>query len=103
MPKTQEEAQPTRTADGDSAQSAALAAHVLGALGCPAGLYGVQVRRLWGDHYRVNVFVGDNPAALSLAHSFFLAVGADGRVGSSDPKIKREYPGGKDTAARILP
>jgi hypothetical protein len=35
---------------------AAISKHVIAALGRPARLHEVQVRRLWDDHYRVNVF-----------------------------------------------
>ena len=39
-------------------------------LGRPGVPYRVQVRCVWNDHYRVNVFLGDDPTAFKLAHSY---------------------------------
>ena len=43
---------------------------VLRDLGRPTGLRCVDVRRLWDDNYRVNVFVGGAPALNGYAYSF---------------------------------
>ena len=51
----------------------------------------VQVRRLWGDRYRVNVLVGDAAATARVAHSYFLAADGSGNIKSSDPAIGRRY------------
>jgi hypothetical protein len=64
---------------------------VLDALGQPGGLLGTQVRPLWQDHYRVNVFVGVDAASAKIAHSFFLVVDGDGTIIVSTPKITRQY------------
>ena len=64
---------------------------VLDALGQPCDLLGTQVRPLWQDHYRVNVFVGEDAASAKIAHSYFLVVNSDGSVIQSIPKITRQY------------
>jgi hypothetical protein len=65
---------------------------VMSELGSPPGPHRVQVRRVWGDRYRVNVLVGDDAASLKVAHSFFLHADGDGRVLESSPAIARLYP-----------
>ena len=62
---------------------------VLAALGEPPDLLRVQVKSLWGNYYRANVFVGKGFAA-RMAHSFFLNVD-DGEIVSSAPTIQRLY------------
>ena len=64
---------------------------LLDALGTPAGLYQVQVRRLWGQHYRVNVLVGSDAASAKVADSFFLRADVEGQVVSSTPAVARRY------------
>src|SRR5271168_1919781 len=56
--------------------NAVVGKHVLDALGQPDELRQVQVRPLWDDCYRVNIFVGVDAANVTIAHSFFLV--ADG-------------------------
>ena len=65
--------------------------YVVHSLGQPAGLFRVQVRRLWEDHYRVNVLIGVDAATVKIAHSYFLVVESDGTVIASAPKITRQY------------
>lgn len=60
-------------------------------LGLPGELHSVQVRKLWRDHYRVNVFVGMDATSATVAHSYFLATDDDGRIISANPKIMRQY------------
>jgi hypothetical protein len=60
-------------------------------LGRPAALHHVQARRVFGDNYRVNVFVGEAAASAKVAHSFFVAADADGKVIESTPAITRRY------------
>jgi hypothetical protein len=60
-------------------------------LGRPTGLYQVQVRSLWENNYRVNVFVGADAASARVADSFFLAADGNGRVLASNPTITRRY------------
>ena len=70
---------------------AALGGHVLDVLGRPGNLFGVQVRRLWGDHYRVNVLIGPDAASTTVAHSYFLVLDGAGNVSTSSPAIRRHY------------
>jgi hypothetical protein len=64
---------------------------VLHTLGRPGGLYCVQVRHLWEDHYRVNILVGQDAASSKVAHSYFLAANRDGDIVASTPEITRRY------------
>lgn len=64
---------------------------VLDGLGHPADLHEVQVRPLWPHHYRVNVLVGANAAAVNVAHSFFLVANSDGDIVGSTPGITKQY------------
>jgi len=65
--------------------------NVMHDLGRPAGLHHVQSRRVFADNYRVNVFVGADAASAKVAHSFFVAADADGKVIGSTPAITRRY------------
>jgi len=51
----------------------------------------VQARRLWENYYRVNIFVGVDPASGRVANSYFLEVDADGKIIAATPKITRQY------------
>jgi hypothetical protein len=70
---------------------AAVRGSVMSELGSPPGPHRVQVRRVWGDSYRVNVFVGDDAASFKVAHSYFLQADGDGKVLTSSPAITRAY------------
>jgi hypothetical protein len=72
----------------------AIRAGVLAALGRPDRLYRVNVVPLWGDHFRVNVITGDDPSAVRIPHSYFVAADGLGNILRSDPGIRREYPPG---------
>ncbi len=72
------------------AQVASVRAAVLAGLGRPPGLYELAVRRLWDGCYRVNVLVGPDPVTARIAHSFFVAVAAGGRI-TADPPLARRY------------
>jgi hypothetical protein len=65
--------------------------NVLSVLGRPAGLHRIQVTRVWGDNYRVNVFVGPDAASFTVAHSYFLRADGDGKILASCPPIARAY------------
>src|SRR4051812_26148677 len=54
-------------------------------LGEPAGLHRVQVRHLWGRHFRVNVFVGPDAVSSRVAHSYFVEANGGGKLLSSSP------------------
>lgn len=64
---------------------------VIASLGTPVDLRGVQVRKLWDDHYRVNVLVGVNAASVKIANSYFLTIDSDGGLISATPTIMKQY------------
>jgi hypothetical protein len=71
--------------------AARIGAEVLRALGRPAGLHAVQVRPVWGPHFRVNVLVGVGATSAQVAHSYFLEVDGDGKILASSPSITKLY------------
>jgi len=71
--------------------SALVGKQVLHALGQPENLLKVQVRPLWQDNYRVNVFVGPDAACARIPHSYFVVADADGKVLATTPKLVRKY------------
>ncbi|MFL5331065.1 MAG: hypothetical protein ACJ8C4_19415 [Gemmataceae bacterium] len=87
LPKVGAEDSPKKptTATTDS-----IAANVLAALGKPTNLLHIQVKSLWANFYRVNVFVGDSQTA-AVPHSYFLEATTDGAIGNSTPRITRVY------------
>ena len=64
---------------------------VLNTLGQPSDLNQVQVRRLWDNHYRVNVLTGKDASSIKVASSFFLLVDEGGVILESTPKMKKQY------------
>jgi hypothetical protein len=72
-------------------RNALIGKNVLHALGQPADLRKVQVRRLWENHYRVNVLVGVDAASIRVAHSYFLVTGSEGNIIASTPAIAKQY------------
>jgi hypothetical protein len=72
-------------------RSALIGQHAINTLGRPGDLHTVQVRRLWDDRYRVNIFVGPDAASAKVAHSYFLVVDVDGNILASTPKITKQY------------
>jgi len=90
MPPQQQDKQPAeREKPGRDQLEAVIARHVLRAVGPPGNLHRVQVRLLWDDHYRVNIFVGGDAASATVAHSYFLVADAAGTIIASTPPIKR--------------
>jgi hypothetical protein len=79
------------TADEVGLLEAVVGDHVLSALGRPGGPHRVQVRRVWGDNYRVNILVGRDAASFTVAHSFFLSADGDGKILACCPPIARAY------------
>jgi len=71
--------------------SADIGKHVMLSLGQPSNLYRVQVRQLWEDRFRINVYVGADLASAKVAHSFFLKIDSEGQIVSSSPRITRQY------------
>jgi hypothetical protein len=72
-------------------RKAVIGKHVIATLGRPGDLHAVQVRHLWEDHYRVNVFVGVDAASAKVANSYFLVADSDGNILASTPKITKKY------------
>jgi hypothetical protein len=70
---------------------ARIGVQVLRALGQPAEFQGVQVRPLWGGHYRVNVLVGGNAFSATVAHSYFLEADGAGNIVTAVPALARRY------------
>ena len=70
---------------------ALISKQVMHAMGKPTNLLTVQVRPLWEDWYRVNVFVGKDITSASIANSYFLRADGDGNVVESTPPITKRY------------
>jgi hypothetical protein len=64
---------------------------VMRSLGQPRSKHHVQVRQLWQDHYRVNVFIGLDTASAKVAHSYFVVADSEGNVVTSNPAIMKRY------------
>jgi hypothetical protein len=71
--------------------AAAIRDGVLAALGRPPGFYRATVTPLWLNYYRVNVFVGSDPTAVEIAHSYFVSADGTGRVLTATPPLTRLY------------
>ena len=66
-------------------------AAVLRKLGRPADLLRTSARRVAGNTYRVNVFVGPHAASARIAHSFYLEADGDGNILASSPPVTKSY------------
>jgi hypothetical protein len=91
MPATQPDARPAARERDREHLNAVIGTHVLRALGQPGDRFRVVVKRLWDDHYRVNVLVGADVTTTTIAHSYFLVADGDGNVSGATPTIKRRY------------
>jgi hypothetical protein len=92
MPAKQQDEQPANHEQQAPQQlGTVISGHVLHALGRPGDLCRVQVRRLWQDHYRVNVLVGADITTARIAHSYFLVADDNGSIVESTPEITRLY------------
>ena len=89
--KEQSKKQAEQAKPSHEQRSSVIAGQLLQTLGRPATLYRVEVRHLWEDHYRVNVFVGADAASTRVAHSFFVVADEDGNIIVSKPDITRKY------------
>ena len=76
---------------GPDPRDAMVGEQVIHSLGKPANLLRVQTRRLWGDYYRVNVFVGESAGCATVASSYFVRADAQGRVLTTDPVIAKRH------------
>jgi hypothetical protein len=75
----------------NAARDTLIEEQVLHRLGTPDDLCNVQVRRLWKDHFRVNVFIGATPTSAKIANSYFIVLDGDGSVVESVPTIVKQY------------
>ncbi len=71
--------------------NALIGEQVLHALGRPDALVKVDVRLLWENCYRVNVFLGADASSAMVAHSYFIGVDSDGHIVKSTPQIRNTY------------
>ena len=88
---TEDQRRPERKATEGGPLEAVVRENVMYDLGRPDRLHHVQVRCVWGDHYRVNVFIGEDAASAKVAHSYFLEADSDGKILTSSPAITRLY------------
>jgi hypothetical protein len=92
MARNQHNKRPTDQEKQERRQlSAVIAKHVIHNLGQPGGLHAVQVRWLWENRYRVNVFIGHDVASARIANSYFLVADGDGNILESTPQITKQY------------
>jgi hypothetical protein len=89
--KQQDDRQAEAEAAGHERRGAAIAGRVLRALGLAEPPRRVEVRPLWGDHYRVNVLVGEDAASVRIAHSFFVVTDGEGAILASTPQITAQH------------
>jgi hypothetical protein len=93
MPKPSNDTPAAARAEAESDRVAGeLGRRVILALGRPADVWRVQVRRLWESSYRVNVFLGTEAATARLANSYFLKTDGDGNIVTSVPPLARPEP-----------
>jgi hypothetical protein len=71
--------------------TALIGEQVIHSLGQPGDLVRVQVRPLWGNHYRVNVLTGADAVSVKIAHSYFLQADGEGKIVTSKPGITKTY------------
>lgn len=72
-------------------RSSVIVSKLLQALGRPAILHRVELRHLWDDCYRANVYVGADAASTRVAHSYFVVADEAGNIIASVPDITRKY------------
>jgi hypothetical protein len=64
---------------------------ILRALGRPPGLCSVQVRPLWENRFRVNIFAGGDLLSAKITDSFFVVTGSNSRIAHTAPPVTRRY------------
>jgi hypothetical protein len=64
---------------------------IIHGLGEPRDLLKVQVRPLWNNYYRANVFTGTDAVSAQITDSYFLTADDDGAIIASTPEIARKY------------
>jgi hypothetical protein len=76
------------TKAGSDGRQAAIRAGVLKALGNPTELLRVAVLPLWGDKFRVNVWI-DGSKGVAIPNSYFVTAAEDGTILRAEPPIER--------------
>jgi hypothetical protein len=89
--RKEQEQQKNRAEDLCRALNALIAEQVVHILGKPQDLHQVQVRKLWGNYFRVNVLIGLDAASVRVANSYFLKADGEGNIVESTPTITRQY------------
>ena len=64
---------------------------VMKSLGAPRDLLKMQVRPLWENYYRVNVFTGKDAGSAQIVNSYFVTADSDGNILTSAPEIMKQY------------
>lgn len=64
---------------------------IIHTLGAPVDLVQLQVRRLWENYFRVNVFIGRDITSAKIANSYFVQADSDGNIVESTPRIMKQY------------
>ena len=88
--KQQEKQQRDQDQHERQQRQAALGKLVLDTLGAPRDLHRVQVRWLWENFYRVNIYVAADGASAAIAHSFFVEVDPNGKIAAATPDIGKQ-------------
>ena len=90
--KRQEEAEALDAAiESGQRLHAVIMQQVIQQLGQPDVRIRVQVRKLWEDRYRVNIFTGPETGSALIAHSFFLVTDDVGTIVAATPRITKKY------------
>jgi hypothetical protein len=89
-PKEKDVAAQTETTAGQRLEALILQ-QVMQQLGQPAGRVRVQVRKLWEERNRANVFTGPEVGLEVIAHSFFLTTDDNGNIVAATPRITKQY------------
>lgn len=89
----QQQADPGKDLENQERQqlNAKVGDQVLRTMGKPNDPHRLQVRRLWKDHYRVNILVGADVVSAKVAQSYFVVADDDGNIVTSTPEIIRKY------------
>jgi len=87
LPRVPEEEAPKKPS---TATTDRIGENVLRVLGQPTNLLRIQVRSLWGDFFRANIFTSKADTA-EVSHSYFLQATPEGEILKSTPQLTRKY------------
>jgi hypothetical protein len=93
MPNELQCEQPKDQMDGDEREELEnqIREQVIRNLGRPIDLRIVQVRKVWDNHYRVNVVVGKNAGSVRVANSYLVVIDSEGSLIAATPEITKQY------------